>query len=119
VRYAELIARHRVTFVVGATTAYVALLRDEHAAGFDLTSLRKPWTGGSPMPSAVLEEWQARNGAYIRSMYGLTETTGPSHGVPHHLTAPFDEASGIPSAGVPIYGTWAGIVDDDGNVLPP
>jgi long-chain acyl-CoA synthetase len=58
-------------------------------------------------------------GTYIHNIYGLTETTSPSHGVPLGATAPVDPASGALSVGVPIYNTVVRIVGDDGADLPP
>ena len=58
-------------------------------------------------------------GHYIHNIYGLTETTSPSHAVPLHGAAPVDEASGALSVGVPVYNTIVRIVDEEGHDLPP
>jgi long-chain acyl-CoA synthetase len=58
-------------------------------------------------------------GAYIHNIYGLTETTSPSHCVPIGTRAPVDEASGALSVGVPIFGTVVRIVGEDGEDLEP
>ncbi len=57
-------------------------------------------------------------GTYIHNIYGLTETTSPSHGTPLGTEGPVDEASGALSVGVPTYDTIVQIVDDEGNDLP-
>ncbi len=51
-------------------------------------------------------------------MYGLTETTSPSHAVPLGAQAPVDPTSGALSAGVPVPNTFARIVGDDRQELP-
>lgn len=52
-------------------------------------------------------------------MYGLTETTSPSHAVPFGVTAPpADEETGATSVGVPVYDTIVRIIDEQGNDLP-
>jgi long-chain acyl-CoA synthetase len=58
-------------------------------------------------------------GHWIHNVYGLTETTSPSHATPLGVQGPVDEASGALSVGVPIYGTVVRIVGDDGRDLPP
>jgi long-chain acyl-CoA synthetase len=57
-------------------------------------------------------------GHYIHNIYGLTETTSPSHGVPFDGRAPVDDASGALSVGVPVHDTVVRIVGDDGKDLP-
>jgi len=66
----------------------------------------------------LVEQFLARAGAYIHNLYGLTETTSPSHAVPFGATAPVDAASGALSVGLPIPGALVKIVDDAGNELP-
>jgi long-chain acyl-CoA synthetase len=58
-------------------------------------------------------------GAYIHNIYGLTETTSPSHCVPIGTRAPVDAGSGALSVGVPIFNTVVRLVDDDGNEVAP
>jgi len=62
--------------------------------------------------------YQEASGNYIHNIYGLTETTSPSHAVPRGARSPVDKASGALSIGVPTYNTMSRIVDDDGNDLP-
>jgi long-chain acyl-CoA synthetase len=57
-------------------------------------------------------------GTYVHNIYGLTETTSPSHAVPFGAPAPVDEASGALSVGVPLFDTVVRIVGEDGEDLP-
>ena len=58
-------------------------------------------------------------GHYIHNVYGLTETTSPSHGTPLGVQGPVDEASGALSVGVPIYTTVVTILDDAATSCRP
>jgi long-chain acyl-CoA synthetase len=108
--------RHGTTYTVAAITAYQALLREETGT---LPALSKAYSGGAPIAPAVVERFEKRFGAYIHNIYGLTETTSPSHGVPFSRRAPVDPGSGALSIGVPIFGTVCRVLDDDGAELPP
>lgn len=66
----------------------------------------------------MIKTFREQFGHYIHSVYGLTETTSPSHLVPVGAEAPVDEASGALSVGVPVYGTTVRIVGEDGQDLP-
>lgn len=115
----RLIERHRVTLCVGAITVYLALLKDEALDRYDISSLTKANSGGAPIPPAVIDEFEQRTGIAIRSAYGLTEVTGPSHLTPASLRPPVDEETGAIAVGIPVSNTVVRILDDDGQPLPP
>jgi len=115
---ARLVERHRPTFTVGAITAFIALLHDPEVRAADLSSLTKIGSGGAPVPASVVAEWEELTGTYIHHVYGLTETTSPSHAVPLGERAPVDPASGALSVGVPVFNTEVHVVDEDGEDLP-
>ena len=115
---ARLAERHRCTFTTMAITAFTALLNDP-AARRDLSSLTKVYSGGAPIAPSIVERFEREVGPYIHNIYGLTETTSPSHAVPFGRRAPVDPASGALSIGVPVFNTVARILDDDGRELPP
>ena len=114
----RLIELHRTTISVAAITAYLALLRDESLAQRDLSSLTKAYSGGAPIPVAVVEEFERRTGVAIRTAYGLTETTSASHLTPLGSRPPTDAATGALAVGIPVFNTSARILDDDGRALP-
>jgi long-chain acyl-CoA synthetase len=111
--------RHAATFTVGSITAFIALMNHPGAASEQLSTLRKCVSGGAPIAPATVEAWEASFGSYIYNVYGLTETTSPSHCVPLGRRAPVDPASGALSVGLPVFNTDVRIVDDGGNALPP
>ncbi len=117
-RALELIERHRVTYTTGAITVFIALMDTAEAGEHDTSSLRTIVSGGAPIAPATVEAFERRFGAYIHNIYGLTETTSPSHCVPIGARAPVDPTSGALSVGVPVYGTVVRVVDEDGRDLP-
>jgi long-chain acyl-CoA synthetase len=115
----ETIRTERATFTVGSITVFIALMNAPGAQAQDLATLTKIWSGGAPIPPSTVKAFSATFGQYVHNIYGLTETTSPSHGVPAHAQAPVDDASGALSVGVPVYNTVVRIVGDDGQDLPP
>lgn len=109
----------RATFTVGSITVFIALMNAPNAEREALSTLTKIYSGGAPIPPTTVKAFQSAFGHYIHNIYGLTETTSPSHGVPFGVDAPVDTASGALSVGVPVYNTIVRIVDDDGTDLPP
>jgi long-chain acyl-CoA synthetase len=114
----ELIERYRATFTVGAITVFISLMNHPDVETRDVSSLKRIWSGGAPIPPATTDAFEQKFGAYIHNVYGLTETTSPSHGVPFERRAPVDETSGALSVGVPIFSTVVRILDEEGNDLP-
>ncbi len=115
----ELIERHRTTTTVASITVFIALMdrASDHPA--DISSLTKLYSGGAPIAPATVEAYEERFGAYVRPIYGLTETTSPSHAVPFTRRAPVDPTSGALAVGVPTFNVVARVVDDEGRDLPP
>lgn len=111
--------RHRSTFTVGSITVFAAMI---DRGGFDRTaapSLTKLASGGAPIAGATLARIEDATGRYVHNVYGMTETTSPSHAVPLGVRAPVD-AAGAVSVGVPVPGAQARIVDlETGETLPP
>ena len=114
----ETIRDEKATFSVGSITVFIALMNAPNAQKESLATFTKILSGGAPIPPSTVVAFEKTFGHYIHNVYGLTETTSPSHGVPFGSRAPVDEASGALSVGVPIYDTVVQIVDDDGKDLP-
>jgi acyl-CoA synthetase (AMP-forming)/AMP-acid ligase II len=75
-QYLELLARHRVTVLIGAPPMLNALHRHPLAAGADLGSLELLMCGGAPLAAAAQQALAARvPGAVVGQAWGLTETT--------------------------------------------
>ena len=115
----ETIRDERVTFTVGSITVFIAMMNAPNAEKDALATLTKIYSGGAPIPPSTVKAFEAAFGQYIHNIYGLTETTSPSHAVPLHAAAPVDEASGALSVGVPVYNTVVRIVAEDNQDLPP
>jgi long-chain acyl-CoA synthetase len=115
----ELAERHDATFTILAITAYTAIMNDQSARARDLSSLSKVYSCGSPIPASTVERFAAEIGPYIHNIYGLTETTGPTHAVPYGRPAPVDPATGALSVGVPVFNNVARILDENGEEVPP
>lgn len=114
----DLIERYRPTFTVGAITAFIALMNEPTARDRDWSSLKKIYSGGAPISPATVKEFESITGTYIHNIYGLTETTSPSHAVPLGTRAPVDPTSGALSVGVPVFDTIVEIIDENGDPLP-
>ncbi|HYZ54583.1 MAG TPA: AMP-binding protein [Streptosporangiaceae bacterium] len=115
----ETIQAEQATFTVGSITVFIALMNAPNASREALASLSKVYSGGAPIPPSTVKAFGTTFGHYIHNIYGLTETTSPSHAVPLGAEAPVDQASGALSVGVPVYNTVVRIVGDDGKDLPP
>jgi long-chain acyl-CoA synthetase len=114
----DALREHRPTFTIAAITALTRLAAESPSPAEDFASLRAVYSGGAPIAPAVNEAFQARTGIYIHNIYGLTETNSPTHATPLGARAPVDPVSGALSIGVPIFGTVARILDDNGQEAP-
>jgi long-chain acyl-CoA synthetase len=117
----EMVERWKVTLLMGAITAFIALMNDPGVRERDLSSFKKAFSGGAPVSPAIVERFESLTGCYIHNVYGLTESTSPTHLVPLGVRAPVDPSTGALSIGLPIPGHWAKIVDleDRSRELPP
>ncbi len=112
----------RGTMTVAAITAYIALMNcKEETNGDGAGFMTKCYSGGAPVAPGLVDQFERRFGSYIYNIYGLTESTSPSHATPLGARAPVDPASGALSIGVPIPNCDARVVslDDPGVELPP
>lgn len=114
----ETIRDERATFSVGSITVFIALMNAPNAERESLATFTKILSGGAPIPPSTVTAFRRTFGHYIHNVYGLTETTSPSHGTPMGVEGPVDPASGALSVGVPVYDTVVQIVDDEGHDLP-
>ncbi|MGC5248386.1 AMP-binding protein [Gordonia sp. DT219] len=114
----DAIRRARPFFMVAVITAYIALADEPSLTATDLESLRVRLSGGAPIDPATAERLEARLGGYIHNVYGLTETSSPTHMVPIGTPAPVDPETGVLSVGLPVFDSVARVVDDDGTQLP-
>jgi fatty-acyl-CoA synthase len=108
-----LIARHRVTYLFGVPTMFLAMA---HAPGWtdaDLSSVRSAICGGAPVPETVITTYQKRGITFMQG-YGLTETA------PGALFLRRDESvRKAGSAGTPAFFTDVRLVRPDGSATGP
>lgn len=107
----EMVERWKVSLIMGAITAFIALMNDPGVRQRDITSFKKAFSGGAPVSPAIVERFESLTGCYIHNVYGLTESTSPTHLVPLGMRAPVDPSTGALSIGLPIPGHEARIVD--------
>ncbi|MGC1459190.1 MAG: AMP-binding protein [Steroidobacteraceae bacterium] len=106
-------ARHPI-FMVGAITAYNALIHHPNASANLFDSFHVLVSGGAPISPSIIDEILAKTGHYVHNGYGLTETSAGVICVPYGTKAPVDHASGALSIGVPAFDVHAWIADDAG-----
>lgn len=109
----------RPTFIVGAITAYIALMNQADATQRHFESFVHIYSGGAPIAPSVIDAFAERFGRAIRSSYGMTELTSASHLAPNEGRIPVDPGSGALSIGKPVPGVDAIIVDDERRPLGP
>lgn len=109
----RLIERWKVTMTVAAITVYIAWMNAPDIRTRDLSSFTKAYSGGAPVSPALVDQFMGLTGAYLHNVYGMTETTSPSHIVPLGRKAPVDSESGALSVGVPVPNSISKICDLD------
>lgn len=113
----EAIREARPSFAIGAITAYNALMKAPAADPEAFASFHRLYSGGAPIPPALVAQFLARTGQRILPAHGMTETAAPTHVAPPTLVTPTDSRSGAFSIGIPTSDVDAMIVDEMGNEL--
>jgi fatty-acyl-CoA synthase len=67
----KIVEHYRITAMSAVPTVYATLA--QHPVDADISSLRYPIVGASPLPAAVRDTFQARTGLTLVEGYGLTE----------------------------------------------
>jgi long-chain acyl-CoA synthetase len=98
----NLIERWKTTMTLGSITIFISLMNHPDFKKRDFSTMKKVYTGGAPVPPAVVDDFERICGAYIHNAYGLTETNSPSHFTPWGTRAPVDPETGAFSMGLPI-----------------
>ena len=80
-RFWKIVEHYQITAMSAVPTVYGALSRVPVDA--DISSLRTPVVGASPLPSSVREAFAAHTGRRLQEGYGLTEATCASTFTPH------------------------------------
>lgn len=104
----RVVAKEKVTILVGVPQLFAALAAAEEARGDELSSVRLACSGAAPLPRETAACFKERFGVLFQG-YGLTEAS-PTVAFPD-LAAPCDPAS----VGVPLPGVEVRLVDEDGE----
>ena len=117
----RLIEQWKATMTVASITVYIALMHHQDIKERDLSSFIKAYSGGAPVSEAIVDQFEDLTGLYIYNIYGMTETTSPSHIVPWGERAPVDPESGALSVGLPVPNCVMKIMDleEGSRELPP
>lgn len=81
-----LIGEHRATMFEGVPAMYAMMLADPGLADAELGTLTRCTVGGQTIPLSTIERWEARSGARLVELWGMTELSGL--GTTHALHAP-------------------------------
>jgi long-chain acyl-CoA synthetase len=110
--FLELLAEHRIQ-VTAVVPSMLQILLSQPLEHYDLSSLRFVTSGGSPLSTALAEEFVRRvPSVSIRQGYGLTETAALISSNPVGREKPG-------SVGVPVPGTEVRVVAEDNEQLAP
>ncbi len=114
---ARIIAELRPTLACGVPTIWNDLL--QAAGDHDLSSLRHVTAGGSAVPPALIEAFEARVGAPLVQGWGMTETSPlGALAIPPRGATPEEARAYRAKAGRVVAGVEARIVGDGGEILP-
>jgi long-chain acyl-CoA synthetase len=111
----DTIRARRPVFMVGAITAYNALIHHPNATNNLFDSFHVLVSGGAAISPSIIDEILEKTGHYVHNGYGLTETSAGVICVPFEARAPVDPVSGALAIGVPAFDVHAWIADDSGK----
>jgi long-chain acyl-CoA synthetase len=97
--------RRPATFLPGVPPIYRALAEAANACGADLRSIRFAISGAMPLPTTIVDLWEATTGGLLVEGYGMTETS------PVTLGNPIASTRRPGTVGVPFPSTEIRIVD--------
>jgi long-chain acyl-CoA synthetase len=112
------IEEHQPEFMVGAITAFIAMMTLPSVRKEQFRSLRRVCSGGAPVPPSVAAQFRAKLGQYVLNGYGLTETNAPVIFAPTERESRVDARSGTLSIGLPLPMIDVWICDDNGSPAP-
>jgi len=101
------------TVIPGVNTLFNGLLNTPGFAELDFSTLKGALGAGMAVQRAVAIRWKEVTGTVLVEGYGLTETS------PGVCMNPMDMEEFSGCIGLPISSTECGIMNDDGEMLPP
>jgi long-chain acyl-CoA synthetase len=103
----DTIRRVRPTFLPGVPPIYERLAASAPGRGVDLSSIRVGLSGAMPLPTHLVDTWEALTGGLLVEGYGMTETSPITLGNP---TSPQRRPGTV---GVPFPSTMMRVVDQN------
>jgi long-chain acyl-CoA synthetase len=101
----DAMGRRPATFLPGVPPIYRTLADAAVARGVDLHSIRFAISGAMPLPTTIVDQWEATTGGLLVEGYGMTETS------PVTLGNPIAPSRRPGTVGVPFPSTEIRIVD--------
>ena len=115
----RIIGEQRPTLSCGVPTIWNDVLRAAAASEADLSSLRHVTAGGSAVPRALIEAFEARAGIPLTQGWGMTETSPlAAIAVPPARCTSEEEIEYRTRAGRVVAGVEVRVVGGDGEILP-
>ncbi len=99
------VVKHRVTLFMGVPAMFNAINQFPGIERQDIRCVKACFSGSAPLPTAVLEHFEALTGAHIVEGFGLTETSPVTH------VAPMEGTRKAGSIGIPFPDTDCRVVD--------
>lgn len=107
-----LIQEHKITQLFAVPPIVLGLAKTPLLDEYDVSSLRKIFSGAAPLGAELAEEAAARVGCPVVQGYGMTEISPVSHITPEYKARPG-------SSGVTVSNTTSRIIDENGDDLGP
>lgn len=108
----ELIQEHQITQLFAVPPIVLGLARTPLLEQYDVSSLRKIFSGAAPLGAELAAEAARRVGCPVMQGYGMTEISPVSHATPGFNARPG-------TCGVTISNTLSRIIDKEGQDLGP
>ena len=102
----------RFSAMIGLNTLFVALMEHPAFKTLDFSDLHLTNSGGTALVRSTAERWEQLTGCPIIEGYGLTETS------PIATANPYGTHARLGTVGMPVPGTLAKVIDDEGAELP-
>jgi long-chain acyl-CoA synthetase len=106
------IEKEKVTYIAAVPRLFMGMVFHDKADQYDVSSLKFCITGGSAMPPEFIPLFKEKFGVLLVEGYGLTEAS------PVCSVSRLEMLVKPGSIGIPIPGTQARVVDEDGRELP-
>lgn len=97
---ARLINDEQVTVAAGVATVWLGLVDHLDATGGEVPSLQRILLGGSSVPQALMDRFEARLGVTVQTSWGMTELSPLGTVTPANAPVSASSRSGKPSIGV-------------------